>query len=104
MTPRKDGETRVIDVGELLTSSLHAAAMRFVYLLLALAGAHATTGCAMVAVVGAVGSAGVSAVSTAGSVAASGAGAALSGASSLARSAPRIDGSDKTLKAQAADQ
>jgi len=74
--------------------------MRFAYLCLALLGAQASSGCAVVAVVGAVGSAGVSAVSTVGSVAASGANATLSGASSLARSAPRIDGSDK---ARAAD-
>lgn len=86
-------------VGELLTPSLQAASMRFVYLLLALGGAEACGGCAVVAVVSAVGSAGVSAVSTAGSVAASGASATLSGASSLARSAPRIDGSDKARAA-----
>lgn len=69
--------------------------MRLAFALLALAGAHASAGCALVTAVGAVGSAGVGAVSAVGGVAASGASATLSGASSLARAAPRIDGPDK---------
>lgn len=75
--------------------------MRFALVLLALASASATGGCAVVTAVGAVGSAGVTAVSTVGGLAASGASATLSGASSLARAAPRVDGSDRPQQAAA---
>lgn len=96
MTPRKDGASGAsCSVRELLTRRRQDGGMRLAFVLLAFATAHASAGCAIVGAVGAVGSAGVSAVSTAGGVAAAGASATLSGASALARAAPRIDGSDK---------
>ncbi|MEI2736727.1 MAG: hypothetical protein V9G24_19430 [Rhodoblastus sp.] len=96
MTPRKDlAIDASCSVRELLTRQRQNGWMRLLLALIALAGAHASAGCAVVGAIGAVGSAGVGAVSTVGSVAASGASATLSGASALARATPRVDGSDK---------
>ena len=99
MTPRKDlGDDASCSIRELLTRRLQDEWMRLTLALLALASAHASAGCAILGAIGAAGSAGVTAVSTAGGVAAAGASATLSGASALARAAPRVDGAATTQR------